>query len=45
MNCFKNAYDIHYNEIKGLKLTQALATQEDIDFLNEIYRSNKFKLQ
>jgi len=44
-DCFEKAYKNHFKQIKGLKLTNALATQQDIDLLNEIYQNTKFKFR
>ncbi len=42
-DCFEKAYKNHFKQIKGLKLTNALATQQDVDLLHEIYQNTKFK--
>ena len=44
-DCFEKAYKNHFKQIKGLKLTNALATQQDVDLLNEIYQNTKFKFR
>ena len=43
--CYEIAYKNHFKQIKGLKLTNALATQQDVDLLNEIYQNAKFKFR
>lgn len=43
--CFEKAYKNHFKRIKGLKLNIALATQEDVDLLNKIYKNTKFKFK
>ncbi|MHA2009509.1 MAG: hypothetical protein ACXABO_19770 [Promethearchaeota archaeon] len=44
-NSFKQAYKNHFNQINGLTLTNALATQQDVDLLNKIYQKNKLKFK
>lgn len=44
-DCFEKAYKNYFKQIKGLKLTNALATQQDVDLLNEIYQNIKFKFR
>jgi hypothetical protein len=42
---FEQAYKNHFNQIKGLTLTNALATQQDVDLLNKIYQKTKLKFK
>ncbi len=42
---FEKAYKNHFKQIKGLKLNISLATQQDVDLLNEIYKNTKFKFK
>ncbi len=42
---FSNAYENYFTKIKGLKLNNALATQDDIEFINKIYQYTKFKFK
>ena len=44
-DCFEKAYKNYFKQIKGLKLTNALATQQDVDLLTEIYQNTKFKFR
>ena len=39
--CFENAYSCHFAQIKGITLNNALATNEDVQFLNIIYKDTK----
>ena len=42
---FSNAYENYFKKIKGLKFNNALATQEDVEFIKKIYRNTKFKFK
>ena len=43
--CFNNAYTNHFKQIKGVPLNNALATKNDVNFLNEIYKGSKLKFK
>lgn len=43
--CFNNAYANHFKQIKGVPLNNALATKEEVNFLNEIYKGTKLKFK
>lgn len=42
---FNNAYENYFKKIKGLKFNNALATQEDVEFIKKIYQNTNFKFK
>jgi len=42
---FGNAYENYFMKIEGLELNNALATQDDIEFLNTIYQNTELKFE
>ena len=42
---FSNAYENYFYKIKGIKFTNAIATQEDVEFIKKIYQNTKFKFK
>ena len=43
--CYNNAYTNHFKQIKGIQLNNALATKDEVNFLNEIYKESKLKFK